>query len=207
MQVIRICGGNALRLNSKEEDTCMQKYLNSVFAGFLIGIGNLAIISTDRYVGAFLFSVALLSIIELRLPLYTGRIGKILTNRNPVELLLMLCLNALGAMIPTGLFLLMDPANLEKLQTVCSAKYSRSYLTLFAAGILCNVLIHTAVSAKRELITVLCIMCFILCGFEHSIADAGYLPVGGSILKWLVIVAGNTVGGIGTELLVRKDPF
>ena len=78
MQVIRICGGNALRLNSKEEDTCMQKYLNSVFAGFLIGIGNLAIISTDRYVGAFLFSVALLSIIELRLPLYTGRIGKIL---------------------------------------------------------------------------------------------------------------------------------
>ena len=30
MQVIRICGGNALRLNSKEEDTCMQKYLNYV---------------------------------------------------------------------------------------------------------------------------------------------------------------------------------
>jgi hypothetical protein len=39
-----------------------------------------------------------------------------------LALLLMLCLNALGAMIPTGLFLLMDPANLEKLQTVCSAK-------------------------------------------------------------------------------------
>ena len=117
------------------------------------------------------------------------------------------CLNALGAMIPTGLFILMDPANLEKLQTVCSAKYSKSYLTLFAAGILCNVLIHIAVTAKRELITVLCIMCFILCTFEHSIADAGYLPVGGSILKWLVIVAGNTVGGIGTELLVRKESF
>jgi formate/nitrite transporter FocA (FNT family) len=185
----------------------MQKYLNSVLAGFLIGIGNLAIISTDRYVGAFLFSVALLSIIELQLPLYTGRIGKVLTNKNPAELLLMLCLNALGAMIPTGLFILMDPANLEKLQTVCSAKYSKSYLTLFAAGILCNVLIHIAVTAKRELITVLCIMCFILCTFEHSIADAGYLPVGGSILKWLVIVAGNTVGGIGTELLVRKESF
>ncbi len=183
----------------------MKKHLNSVLAGILIGIGNLALISTDRYIGALLFSVALLSIIELQLPLYTGRIGKVFENKNPLELLIMLCLNAVGAILPCGMFMLMDTANQEKIKAVCDGKFQKSYLTLFLAGILCNILIHIAVSAKREVITVLCIMCFILCGFEHSIADASYLIVGASFPKWLMVVLGNTVGGIGTQFLLFKS--
>ena len=91
----------------------------------------------------------------------------------------------------------------EDLKAVCDAKYGKAYLTLFIAGILCNILIHIAVSARKGIITILCIMCFILCGFEHSIADAGYLIFNGSVVKWLVIVAGNTVGGILTEFLLK----
>lgn len=185
----------------------MNKHLNSFLAGALIGIGNIALVSCEnKALGALLFSLALLSIIRLGLPLYTGRIGKVITNKKQENLIAMLILNAFGAMASCGLYILMDSSNYEKMKAVCDAKYGKTYLTLFVAGIMCNILIHIAVSASREVITILCIMCFILCGFEHSIADAGYLIFNGSVVKWLVIVAGNTVGGILTEFLLRFNP-
>lgn len=183
----------------------MNKHLNSILAGMLIGIGNIVLASCEnKALGALLFSLALLSIINLRLPLYTGRIGKVITNKTQENLIAMLIFNAFGAMASCALYTLMDSSNYEKMKTVCDAKYGKTYLTLFIAGIMCNILIHIAVSASREVITILCIMCFILCGFEHSIADAGYLIFGGDVLKWLVIVAGNSVGGIVTEFLLTK---
>lgn len=183
----------------------MYKHLNSFLAGALIGIGNIALVSCEnKALGALLFSLALLSIIRLCLPLYTGRIGKVITNKKQDNLIAMLILNAFGAMASCRLYILMDSSNYEKMKAVCDAKYGKTYLTLFVAGIMCNILIHIAVSARREVITILCIMCFILCGFEHSIADAGYLIFGGDVLKWLVIVAGNSVGGIVTEFLLTK---
>ena len=185
----------------------MNKHLNSFLAGALIGIGNIALVSCEnKVIGSLLFSLALLSIISLNLPLYTGRIGKVITNKKQENLIAILILNAFGSMATCGLYILMDSANLEKMKTVCDAKYGKSYLTLFVAGIMCNILIHIAVSSRRETVIILCIMCFILCGFEHSIADAGYLIFGGDVLKWLVIVAGNTVGGILTEFLLRFNP-
>ena len=185
----------------------MNKHLNSFLAGALIGIGNIALVSCEnKALGALLFSLALLSIIRLGLPLYTGRIGKVITNKKQENLIAMLIFNAFGAMALCALYTLMDSSNYRKMKAVCDAKYGKTYLTLFVAGIMCNILIHIAVSASREVITILCIMCFILCGFEHSIADAGYLIFNGSVVKWLVIVAGNTVGGILTEFLLRFNP-
>jgi formate/nitrite transporter FocA (FNT family) len=183
----------------------MDKHLNSILAGMLIGIWNIALVSCgNKVIGSLLFSFALLSIINLRLPLYTGRIGKVITNKKQENLITILILNAFGSMATCGLFELMDSANMEKMKAVCNAKYGKSYLALFVAGILCNILIHIAVKSRNGIITIICIMCFILCGFEHSIADAGYLIFGGDVLKWLVIVAGNSVGGIVTEFLLTK---
>ena len=73
---------------------------------------------------------------------------------------------------------------------------------------MCNVLIHIAVTAKQELITVLCVMAFILCGFRHSIADAGYAIIGAFIglspIPLLFVLMGNTVGGIICEMMLTK---
>lgn len=169
--------------------------MTAILAGMLIGIGDIALLTAEnKTVGALLFSVALLSIIRLRLPLYTGKIGKVVTNRTPMECLKILWLNVLGVWIvrlyPIGI------------RSTAEAKFSRGYLELFVAGILCGVLIHVAVTAKDNVITILCVMVFILAGFEHSIADSMYLAY--NLPKWLVILAGNTVGGIGTELLLGK---
>lgn len=169
--------------------------MTAILAGMLIGIGDIALLTAEnKVVGALLFSVALLSIIRLRLPLYTGKIGRVIVTRNPLECLRILGLNVLGVWIVR-----LYPI---RIQSTAEAKFSRGYLELFAAGILCNILIHVAVTAKDNVITILCVMVFILAGFEHSIADSMYLAY--NLPKWLVILAGNTVGGIGTELLLGK---
>ena len=47
-------------------------------SGIMIGIGNVIYISVDnKYVGAMLFSLALLTIIQNKCQLYTGQIGYI----------------------------------------------------------------------------------------------------------------------------------
>lgn len=180
--------------------------LNSILAGGLIGIGNIALVSCDnRYIGSLLFAVALLSIIQLQLPLYTGRIGKIYKNKNPGELLMILLCNVIGTLDVCHMYMAMNAQNVDKLAALALTKASKGYLELFIAGILCNILIHIAVTSKKEIITVLCIMGFILCGFEHSIADSGYLFIGLPFISWLIVVAGNSVGGILTEILLHKE--
>ena len=49
---------------------------NSILAGMLIGIGVISnTLSENKYIGALLFSLALLAIIDMKLQLYTGQIG------------------------------------------------------------------------------------------------------------------------------------
>jgi formate/nitrite transporter FocA (FNT family) len=56
-------------------------------------------------------------------------------------------------------------------------------------------------------------MVFILCGFEHSVADVMYSIVAGLtvmnpgivLLKWITIVLGNTIGGLLTQGLIKNE--
>ena len=49
---------------------------HSILSGFLVGLGVMInTVADNRYVGAMLFSLALLVIIECGLQLYTGKIG------------------------------------------------------------------------------------------------------------------------------------
>lgn len=178
--------------------------MTAILAGVLIGIGDIAnITSQNNVVGALLFSVALLSIIRLRLPLYTGRIGKVIANKNPLECLKILWLNIMGVALTTGAVIVFGDDLVTKLDLSATAKFSKGNLSLFVAGIMCNVLIHIAVSAKSEVITILCVMAFILSGYEHSIADVMFALASGNLIKWAIVVTGNTVGGILTEFLLR----
>ena len=190
-----------------------REYLKSIVAGALIGIGDIALLVVEnKYIAAVLFSVALLSIIELKLPLYTGRIGKVFQNKNPVDCLAYLFGNSCGciAVNALGVAILTSFSSQIKAFDFADAKYAKPFLTMFIAGILCNVLIHIAVTAKNEIITILCVMAFILCGFEHSIADVGFIIFTSgtnlliTLLKWVLVVLGNTVGGVATEFLIYK---
>ena len=80
---------------------------------------------------------------------------------------------------------------------IAQNKFSRSYGEIFICGILCGVLMFIAVKSKKQIITIFCIMVFILSCYEHCIASFPYLiqyPSFNNILKFLLIVLGNSLG-------------
>ena len=180
---------------------------NSILAGALVGIGDVVLMSCDnRYIGALLFAVALVSIIYFDLPLYTGRVGAMIHLKTYLYCFFVLFFNTIGAALAVWTYKFNAPENAEKIASVAAQKFSRGYIALFVAGILCNVLIHLAVSSRHSVLVILCVMTFIVCGFEHSIADAGYVFCSWKyVLPWLIVVAGNTIGGLLTFYLLHED--
>ena len=92
---------------------------------------------------------------------------------------------------------------------LCQTKMDDQLLSLFLLGILCNIFIYIGVEGYRTityevgkyLALFFGVMVFILCGYEHCVADMFYFSVAGmwngrSILCLLVITLGNAVGGI-----------
>lgn len=180
----------------------------SVLSGVLIGIGVIInSVSGNRYVGAALFSFALLTIIHNGLPLYTGKIGFILENKIS-DLALMLIFNLIGSLIPVLMVIFCKDDFFATLYAASEGKFSNNFLELFFLGALCGVLMFIAVYSKNQIITVFCIMIFILSGFEHCIADLPYLAVnfgGVNAVKFLCIVLGNSVGSILTYALMGRN--
>lgn len=180
----------------------------SVLAGMLVGIGVVIhTVSEDKRLGALLFSFALLTIIKCELKLYTGKIG-FFQNETPKSLLLMLLFNLAGSLIPTLGVALARPAVREAVETASRTKFGNSFAALFLYGALCGVLMFVAVYAKDTVITIFCIMIFILSGYEHCIADAVFLALGFSAencVKFAGIVLGNSAGSIAAAFLAARQ--
>ena len=186
----------------------MEQFIKkSVLAGILVGIGVVVNVSVDnRYIGALLFSFALLTIIKCELNLYTGKIG-FYQSQKPGNLAIMLCFNLAGALLPTlGMAFCREPVY-EAIVTASAVKFGNDAVQLFVYGMLCGVLMFVAVYAKDTVITVFCIMIFILSGFEHCIADFIYLVLNfspGHLIKFAVIILGNSIGSIFIHTLVSE---
>lgn len=111
----------------------------------------------------------------------------------------------------------------ENMVSVAQAKISMSFMDAFIRGILCNVLVCVAIWASfaakkvsgKLMMSFWPVMLFVLCGFEHSIADIYFciaglftageyqlaaegLNIGSFLLKNLLpVTLGNIVGGAG----------
>lgn len=177
----------------------------SILSGILVGLGVvLQIQISNPYIGAMLFSLALLTIIECDLKLYTGKIGffKIKESKN---LIVILSGNLIGVAIPV-LCSINKSGLLEKMTEISNTKFSNGYFELFLYGSMCGVLMFVAIYCKKPIITVFCIMTFILSGYEHCIADYPYLLCNFHmkyLLKFLCIVLGNSLGAILTNKLIK----
>jgi len=188
------------------EKTNAKLLRQSAASGILIGIGVIINISTENhYIGAMLFSFALLAIIQNTLPLYTGRIGFIHEYRFS-DLMKILALNLIGVMLPILMALVCKENLFSKIIAASDVKFSKSFYELFLLGNLCGVLMLVAVYSKVQIITVFCIMIFILSGYEHCIADFPFLALNPSLengFKFLCIVLGNSTGSILTYKLMK----
>lgn len=202
----------------------VQKILKDIIYGFLAGamisIGCAVYLACqNKYVGAVMFSVALLTICYKGYNLYTGRIGFMVNSHAKDDfhgLLLGLLGNTLAMMAFGALIGLALPNLKETAINVVGAKLTQSFISALIRAIFCGILMYIAVSLYREKKTIVgivfCIPVFILSGFEHSIADMGYFAVAGEwSLKgfgyiWTIIL-GNSIGAMlfpALKLIVKE---
>ncbi len=194
----------------------LKSLFGGICAGLMVGIGGAIYLSCEnKVVGAVLFSVALLTICYLGMYLYTGKIGLFaedITPKNAMMLPVGLIGNWIGA---TGCGLLISyakPALVDTAKTLCEKKLTLDPLTVLILGTFCGILMYSAVKpwvAKQAVFGIFfCIPTFILCGFEHSIADMFYFAAGRVFepkrtLFLLLVVLGNTIGGMLIPLLMK----
>ena len=187
----------------------LKKILDGVSAGLMVSIGCAVFLACEnKVVGSILFTVALLVICFRGYSLYTGKIGFIPFSHTKEDfsvLLLGLLGNAIG-MIVFGLLISVALPNLkEKAIVLCNAKLTQTWAQTIIRGLFCGVLMFIAVYVYKEnkniVAIIFAIPTFILCGFEHSVADIGYFAVANIIsldvvLFIALVVVGNTIGSM-----------
>ena len=190
--------------------------LNGVLAILSVGIGCIVFLSCDNvYVGAILFSVALLTVCIMKFSLFTGKIGYIVENFNKEHFLLCLASligNVLGALVIGTIAKLGLPELEIKAGMLVAGKLTQTPIQTIIRALFCGVIIHIAVhmyNHKDSLAgIILGIPTFILSGFEHSIADMFYFVLASSFtlesaLFIVFVIIGNSLGGIATPLIER----
>ena len=186
-----------------------QLICKGIYAGFMIGIGCMVYLACpNKLVGAVLFSAGLFFILSNGGSLLTGLCGL----KTPWKTLAaVLGLNTLGALI-AGVLSWPSMKLAAPAAELVANKLAANPLSWLTNGILCGILVHLAVTgykrakdAPHALASVLyAIPAFIVAGFEHSIADLGYLAIAlpaldpVTIMKMLglivVVIAGNVIG-------------
>ncbi len=205
----------------------IKNLLSAVLAGVMISFGGavyLACVAAEKaQLGAILFSLGLSVILIMGFLLFTGKTAYILENKPAyIPYLLTIWLgNLLGCALMGVLVQVAKPKLAETALSLCEAKLTQSPWQTLILGALCGILVYIAVdyfrsdedkkSLPKYLLVFTCIPAFILCGFEHSVADMFYFAASSAyslytvkgIVYILLVSAGNLAGAVVFHI-VRK---
>ena len=190
-----------------------------ILAGISISLGGTVFLLTaDKVVGALLFSVGLFCVCAFGFSLFTGKVCYVFDNDKQYALALPVIWigNLIGA-VCTGLLeslTRMGPALAEKAAAVCEGKLAQTPLSAVILAVFCNIMIYIAVEGYKNIphevgkymAILFGVMVFILCGFEHCVANMYYFTVGNvwgakAIGYLLLMTVGNAAGGVIIPLL------
>ncbi len=193
---------------------------SAVLAGVMISFGGavyLACAAVDKApLGAILFSLGLSVILIMGFLLFTGKTAYLLENK-PSYILYLLTIwlgNILGCMLMGLLVQLAKPNLGETAKNLCEAKLGQAPWQTIILGALCGILVYIAVdffrsdddkkSLPKYILVFTCVPAFILCGFEHSVADMFYFAASSAyslytvkgIIYILLVSLGNLIGAV-----------
>ena len=191
-------------------------FRSAILSGVAVGIAGWGYLACTNIIGAVLFSFGLLTVVNYKLPLYTGTAGFVPLRDEQGRSCL---LNAIGKLLLilagniTGCLLVSLLSRLSPMELGVSAQKileGRIALGPLRAGLLaigCGFIMTTVVTFAREgkmLALLFGVPLFINCGFPHCLADAFYyltVPIAYTtqhLLDVLVLypclVIGNFVG-------------
>ena len=187
-------------------------FILGILGGMCISIGGCAFLSSEnKAVGAVFFVVGLFTICTFGFNLFTGKVCYIFQNDKNYALSIPAIWlgNWVGCLIVGEMIRFTRlSALVEKSQGIVETKLGDSLLSVFVLAILCNILIYIAVDGFKNnpheigkyLALVFGVSVFVLCGFEHCVANMFYITVAGkwsgyAIVFILVNTVGNALGG------------
>ena len=198
---------------------------DGIVSGIFLCVGCCVSMSVEsKPLGAFLFSLGLCAIIVFKFGLFTGKAGYMAVKplSYVLEVVLTFIGNATGAAI--GGFLLnltrLGATLSEKAAAITATKFADSPLSIFVLAVFCGILMFTAVDGNKRatekgdfvmslFIVVLPVMVFILCGFNHCIADTCYFFISKcanasqAAVYFLCAVLGNAVGCMSVPMVKK----
>ena len=187
-----------------------------MFAGAFIALAGVGATFANVYVGkiagALVFPAGLAMVVVAGSELFTGNnlmltgllAGKISLGGLLRNWVLVFIGNMIGALIITSLVTVSGvfDAVAEPVMATANAKVGMGFLESMMRGVLCNFLVCIAVWMAFGAKTVggkiaavfLPVMLFVLCGFEHSVANMFYVPAG-MMMSSFAGVAGPSITG------------
>lgn len=193
--------------------TQARAFVSAILAGGCIGLGGIAYLAiANPIIGALFFTIGLFTICTHGFHLFTGKACYLFDN--PPAYALSLIPMWIGNLIGTGIVAYAARATrltslLERASTVCTTKLTDNLLSVFILGIFCNILIYIAVegynrnphSIGKYIALFLGVAGFILCGFEHCVANMFYFSFANvwswhTLLYLVVISFGNLLGAV-----------
>ena len=200
----------------------LKTFAYGVLAGICIAIGGTVFLATDnKVVGATFFTAGLFTICTFGFNLFTGKVCYVFERdaSYAIDLPIMWLGNLCGTWLTATLEGLtrQGPMLAEKAMKLAETKLADTPLSIFLLAFFCDILIFIAVDGYgknphefgKYLSLFFGVIVFILCGFEHCVANmyyfamAGVLFQGKTLLYVLIMTLGNAVGGVCFPL-VRK---
>ncbi len=199
----------------------LKTFQGGVGAGIVIAIGATIYMScANKIVGAFLFAVGLFCICVFGLNLFTGKIGYLIETKNKPDCFMVWLGNLCGCLIAAVLVRLAKPDLADAAELLVASKLDQKLWQTVILGIFCGILMYIAVESFKSCADpvgkyagiFLCVPTFILCGFEHSVADMVYFSLGVTnvelalkgLVYILIVSVSNGIGAIGFRLLTKK---
>ena len=175
-------------------------FLSAILAGAVIAFGGTVFLSVENtVVGSIFFTIGLFVVCTRGLHLFTGKVCYVFDNDMAYAKTLPVIW--LGNLAGTSLIALAEKCTRlvslsARAQGICELKLSEPLFGAFILAVFCNVMIYIGVEGYRSnphelgkyLALFFGVCVFILCGFEHCVANMFFLPMG------LLL---NAVGGFG----------
>jgi len=173
--------------------------LKAAAAGVLICMGCIVNLKVGGGIpGAVLFSAGLWFVVNFDAELFTGRVTR--DQYDPLQKLIMLVMNVIGAGVCGILASVFLPEIRETAQGIAIAY--QDPLKVIWQSVMCGICMYLATTppvnrdVSRLPFVIYGVALFILSGFAHSIALAGYAAIARGIAWWVIPLAavGNGAG-------------
>ncbi len=182
-------------------------YGKAAAAGILICMGCIVNLKAGGGIpGAILFSAGLWFVISLDAELFTGRVTR--PQYDPLQKGIMLVFNVIGAGI-CGLLASFFLPEIREAATGITASYADPIRVLWQS-VMCGICMYLATTPpktneSRLPFVIYGVALFILSGYGHSIALAGYAAIARGIDWWVIplAAAGNGLGSYGFQWLLK----